>query len=88
VLGLAFCAGSAFDALNVVALAVFVGRSVPPEVMPAAIGLSTLSAGLGRIAGGPLGGLVVGTFGPSAALIPAAVALVFALGIATNAAAS
>jgi MFS family permease len=83
VLGLAFALGC-FDALNVVASPVFVGRSVPPEVMPAAIGLSTLSAGLGRIAGGPLGGLVVGTFGPSAALIPAAVALVVALGIATT----
>jgi MFS family permease len=78
VLALAFALGC-FDALNVVATPVFVGRSVPPEQMGAAIGLSTLSAGFGRIAGGPLGGLIVGAVGPSAALLPAAGVLLLAL---------
>jgi MFS family permease len=78
VLGLAFLLGC-FDALNVVAAPVFVGRSVPPADMGAAIGLSTLAAGLGRIAGGPLGGAIVAAFGPSAALLPAAGILVLAM---------
>src|SRR5207244_11629427 len=78
VLGMAFVLGC-FDAMNVVASPVFVGRSVPPDEMSAAISFSVLSAGLGRIAGGPIGGAIVGTFGPSAALIPAAVARVVAL---------
>jgi MFS family permease len=78
VLGLAFLLGC-FDALNVVAAPVFVGRSVPPADMGAAIGLSTLAAGFGRIAGGPLGGAIVAAFGPSAALLPAAGILVLAM---------
>ena len=77
VLGLAFALGC-FDALNVVSAPVFVGRSVPPSEMGAAIGLATLSAGFGRVAGGPLGGALVGAFGPSAALLPAAAVLLLA----------
>jgi MFS family permease len=83
VLGMAFLLGC-FDAQNVVASPVFVGRSVPPDQMSAAISFSVLSAGLGRIAGGPIGGFVVATFGPSAALLPAAVALVVALIVVTT----
>ena len=78
VLAMAFLLGC-FDAQNVVASPVFVGRSVPPEQMSAAISFSVLSAGLGRILGGPIGGAAVSAFGPSAALLPAAVALGFAL---------
>jgi MFS family permease len=83
VLALGFALGC-FDALNVVAAPVFVGRSVVPEQMGAAIGLSTLSAGFGRIAGGPLGGAIVAAFGPSAALLPAAGVLVGALAIVST----
>ena len=77
-LGFALWLG-AFDALYVVAGPVYLGRSVPPEQMPAAIGLNLLNVGLGRILGGPLGGLLVGSFGPSAALLPAAGGLIGAL---------
>jgi MFS family permease len=73
-----------FDALNVVAGPVFVGRSVPPAQMGAAIGLSTLGNGIGRIVGGPLGGATVAAFGPAGALLPAAGGLLFALLLATT----
>jgi MFS family permease len=52
--------------------------------MGAASGLSTLSAGFGRIAGGPLGGALVGTFGASGALLPAAAVLLLALVVVTS----
>ena len=80
VLALGFLLGC-FDALNVVAAPVFVGRSVPPGQMAAAIGLSALNVGLGRILGGALGGAVVSAFGPSAALLPATGGLVMAMAV-------
>ena len=84
-LGFAFLLGI-FDALNVVAGPVFVGRSVPPAQMGAAIGFATIGNGIGRIVGGPLGGATVGVFGPAGALLPAAAGLLFALLLGDDAA--
>src|SRR6201987_3045858 len=63
VLAVAFVLGW-FDGLNLVAAPVYGGAAV--------------GGGFGRLGGGPLGGLLVGAFGASAALLPAAGVLAIA----------
>lgn len=60
------------DGFYLVPSQVYVARLVEPRLMGSAIGLAMLSVGIGRIAGGPLGGSFVTVAGAAIALVPAA----------------
>ena len=73
-----------FDGLFGVPAALLLAQVVEPRYLGAAIGLSFLTSGLGRLVGGPIGGIVLQVAGPLQAFVPAALALaVAAIVIAT-----
>jgi MFS family permease len=64
-----------FDGLSLTPTHVLVGRIVPRERMSAAISFSTVAFGIGRLVGGPLGGILLVTAGAAAALGVAALGI-------------
>ena len=70
-----------FDGLFSVPAALLVAQVVAPRFIGAAIGLSYLTSGLGRLVGGPLGGTVLQLAGPVPAFLPAALILVVAASV-------
>jgi MFS family permease len=64
-----------FDGLYGVPATLLLGQVVEARFLGAAIGLSFLTSGLGRLVGGPIGGTTLEAFGAVQAFIPAAVAL-------------
>jgi MFS family permease len=74
-----------FDGLYGVPVVLLLPQVVEPRYLGAAIGLSFLTSGIGRLIGGPLGGTVLQVAGPVLAFVPAAICLaVSALVIATT----
>lgn len=69
------------DGFYLVPSQVIVGRLVEPRHMGAAIGLAMLATGIGRIAGGPLGGALFTLAGAAAGLVAAGVGLAAAFGV-------
>jgi MFS family permease len=64
-----------FDGLYGVPATLLLGQVVAPQYLGAAIGLSFLTSGLGRLIGGPIGGATLEVFGAVQAFLPAAIAL-------------
>ena len=64
-----------FDGLYGVPATLLLGQVVEARFLGAAIGLSFLTSGLGRLFGGPIGGTTLQLFGAAQAFIPAAVGL-------------
>ena len=64
-----------FDGLYGVPATLLLGQVVAPRYLGAAIGLSFLTSGLGRVIGGPIGGATLEIFGAVQAFLPAAIAL-------------
>ena len=73
-----------FDGMYVVPSQVLVGRAVDPRLMANAIGLSSLTVGIGRVIGGPLGGIALAALGPTRALAIAAVTCAVAGSVCTR----
>ena len=67
-----------FDGLFGVPAALLIAQVVEPRLLGAAIGLSFLTSGLGRLVGGPLGGTIFQVAGPLPAFIPAVLGLAIA----------
>ena len=70
-----------FDGLFSVPAALVLAQVVAPRFIGAAIGLSYLTSGLGRLVGGPLGGTVLQLAGPVPAFLPAALILLVAASV-------
>jgi MFS family permease len=64
-----------FDGLYGVPATLLLGQVVEARFLGAAIGLSFLTSGLGRLVGGPIGGTTLQTFGAVQAFVPAAIGL-------------
>jgi predicted MFS family arabinose efflux permease len=64
-----------FDGLYGVPATLLLGQLVAPQYLGAAIGLSFLTSGLGRLIGAPIGGTTLQLFGAVPAFLPAAIAL-------------
>ena len=62
-----------FDGLWSVPASLMLAQVVEPKYLGAAIGLSYLTGGLGRVVGAPLGGAVLEFAGPVQAFLPAAI---------------
>jgi MFS family permease len=64
-----------FDGLYGVPATLLLSQVVAPRYLGAAIGLSFLTSGLGRLIGAPIGGTTLQLFGAAQAFVPAAIAL-------------
>jgi MFS family permease len=64
-----------FDGLYGVPATLLLGQVVEARYLGAAIGLSFLTSGLGRLLGGPIGGATLAPFGAVQAFVPAAIGL-------------